>query len=96
MNEAGECLKDFCIKHELLVANTLFKQHPRWLYVWTSPDNQLRNQTDYIAVGRHWRSHITNCRTYPGADCDSDHNLLVVSVRDLTAEGIICCKKAKS
>ena len=32
----------------LLIANTLFQQHKRRLYTWTSPDGQYRNQTDYI------------------------------------------------
>ena len=31
-NEAGEQLEDFCLGHELAVANIMFKQHPRWLY----------------------------------------------------------------
>jgi len=50
MNEAGERLKDFCIEHEPIAANTLFKQHPRRLYTWLSPDRQSRNQIDYVAV----------------------------------------------
>ena len=32
----------------LVIANTLFQQHKRRLYTWTSPDGQYRNQTDYI------------------------------------------------
>ena len=31
-NEAGEQLEDFCLRHELALANTMFKQHPRRLY----------------------------------------------------------------
>ena len=27
-NEAGEQLEDFCLEHELALANTMFKQHP--------------------------------------------------------------------
>ena len=29
-------------------SNTLFQQHERRLYTWTSPDGQYRNQTDYF------------------------------------------------
>ena len=36
-NEAGEQLEHFCLEHELALANTMFKQHPRRLYTWTSP-----------------------------------------------------------
>jgi len=42
-NEAGEQLEDFCLEHKLALANTVFKQHPRWLYTWTSPDDDIRN-----------------------------------------------------
>ena len=28
--------------------NTLFQQHKRWLYTWTSPDGQYQNQVDYV------------------------------------------------
>ena len=31
-NEAGEHLEYFCLEHELALANTMFKQHPRRLY----------------------------------------------------------------
>ena len=47
-SEAGEQLEDFCLKHESALANTMFKQHPRRLYTWTSLDGNTRNQIDYI------------------------------------------------
>jgi len=37
-NEAGEQLEDFCLEHQLALANTVFKQHLRRLYTWTCPD----------------------------------------------------------
>jgi len=49
-NEAGEQLEDFCLEHEMALANTMFKQHPRRLYTWTSPDGNTRNQIDYISI----------------------------------------------
>ena len=47
-NEAGQTLIEFCQENALVIANTLFQQHKRRLYTWTSPDGQHRNQTDYI------------------------------------------------
>jgi len=47
-DEASEQLEDFCLEHQLALANTMFKQHPRRLYTLTSPDDNTRNQTDYI------------------------------------------------
>ena len=37
-NEAGQRLIEFCQENALVMANTLFQQHKRRLYTWTSPD----------------------------------------------------------
>ena len=39
-NEAGQRLIEFCQESTLVIANTLFQQHKRRLYTWTSPDGQ--------------------------------------------------------
>ena len=39
-NEAGQRLIEFCQENTLVIANTLFQQHKRRLYTWTSPDGQ--------------------------------------------------------
>ena len=46
-NEAGQ-IKEFCQENALVIANSLFPQHKRRLYMWTSSDDQHWNQTDYI------------------------------------------------
>ena len=39
-NEAGQRLTEFCQENTLVIASTLFQQHKRRLYTWTSPDAQ--------------------------------------------------------
>ena len=39
-SEAGQRLIEFCQENALVIANTLFQQHKRRLYTWTSPDGQ--------------------------------------------------------
>ena len=39
-NEAGQRLIEFCQENALVIANTLFQEHKRRLYTWTSPDGQ--------------------------------------------------------
>ena len=51
-NEAGQRLIEFCQENALVIANTLFQQHKRRLYTWTSPDGQYRNQIDYIFAAK--------------------------------------------
>ena len=80
-NEAGQRLIEFCQEDILVIANTLFQQHKRRLYTWTSPDDQYRNQIDYILCSQSWTSSIQSGKTRPGADCGSDHELLIAKFR---------------
>ena len=57
--------------------NTLFQQHKRRVYTWTTPDGRHQNKIDYILCGQRWRSSIQSAKTRPGADCGSDHELLI-------------------
>ena len=47
-NEAGQRLIDFWQENSLVIPNTLFQQHKRRLYTWTSSDGQNQTQIDYI------------------------------------------------
>ena len=39
-NQSGQRITEFCQENTLLIANTLFQQHKRRLYTWTSPAGQ--------------------------------------------------------
>jgi len=80
-NEAGQRIIDFCQKNALVIANTLYQQHKRRLYTGTSPDGQYHNQTDYILCSQRWRSSIQSAKTRTGADCSTDHELLIAKFR---------------
>ena len=51
------------------------------IYTWTSPDGQHWNQIDYILCRQRWRSSIQSAKIRPGADCGSDHELLITKFR---------------
>ena len=78
-NEVGQRLTEFCQENTLVKANTLFQQYKRWLYTWISPDGQYWNQIDYILCSQRWRKQSAKIR--PGADCASDHELLISKFR---------------
>ena len=80
-NEAGQRLTEFCQENTLVIANTLFQQHKKRLYTWTSPDGQHRYQIDYILCSQRWRNSIQATKTRLGADCGSDHELLIAKFR---------------
>ena len=72
---------EFFQENALVIANTLFQQHKRRFYTWTSPDGQYWNQTDYILHSQRWRSSIQLAKTRPGAGCGSDDELLTAKFR---------------
>ena len=59
------------------LVNTLFQQHKRRLYTWTSLDGEV----DYILCNQRWRRSIQSAKTRLGADCGSDHELLIAKYR---------------
>ena len=79
-NEAGQRLIEFCQESALVIANTLFQQHKRRLYTWTSPDGEHQEEIDYILCSQRWRSSIQSAKTRPGADYGSDHELLITNL----------------
>ena len=44
-------------------------------------DGQYQNQIDYILCSQRWRSSILSAKIRPGADCGSDHELLIAKFR---------------
>ena len=85
-NERGDRLIEFCHQNQLCVTNTWFKHHARHLYTWSAPQNEetsreIRNQIDYILIKQRFRNSVVNVKTFPGADCNSDHNPVVMKMR---------------
>ena len=80
-NKAGQRLTEFFQENALVIANTLFQQHKRRLYAWTSPGGQHQNQIDYILFSQRCRSSTQSAKTRLGADCGSDHELLIAKFR---------------
>ena len=47
----------------------------------TTIHGQHQNQIDYILCSQRWRSSIQSAKTRSGADCGSDHELLIAKFR---------------
>ena len=61
--------------------STLFRLHDRHRYTWNSPDGVTRSQIDYIMISKQWKQSVNNARTCLSADCDSDHNIVVLTMQ---------------
>ena len=66
-NEAGQRLREFCQKNMLVIANTLFQQHKRRCYTWTTPDGQHLNQIDYVICSQRCRSSKQSAKNKMGS-----------------------------
>ena len=80
--EAWQRLIKFCQENALVIANTLFQQHKRRLYIWILKYGQQRNQIDYILCSQSCRgSSIHSAKETPGADHGSDREFLIATFR---------------
>jgi len=56
-------------------------------YTWTSSDGKTHNLIDQVLIDRRWHSSVLDVRSFRGADCDTDHYLVIANVRKTLAVG---------
>jgi endonuclease/exonuclease/phosphatase family metal-dependent hydrolase len=79
-NDNGIGVVNFATSKNLLVKSTMLPH--RSIY----KDGKTHNQTDHVLIGRRrWHSSILHVRSFRGAECDSDHYLVVAKVRERLA-----------
>ena len=80
-NELGQSLAEFCQENALVIATTIFQQHKRGLFTWTSPEGQHQNQVVIFFGSQRWRNSIQSAKTRLGGDCGPDHELFIAKFR---------------
>jgi hypothetical protein len=63
----------------------MFSHRDIYKYTWTSPEGKTQNHIDHVLIDRRRHSIILDIRSFRGADCDSDHHLVVAKVRERLA-----------
>jgi len=86
-NDNGVRLVNFATSKILVVKSTMFPHRNIHKYTWTSPDGKTHNQIDHVLVDMRWHSSILDVRSFRGADCDTDHYLVIAKVRERLAVG---------
>jgi hypothetical protein len=51
------------------------------MYTWTSPDGKTHSQIDHIMIDRRFLSNVLDVQSFRGADCDTDHYLVIAKVK---------------
>ena len=77
---------EFASFNNLVMTNILGPHKPSRRWTWHSPDGKHHNQINYILVKKHFRSGVNSrrTRTFPGADIGSDHDLVLINIREWT------------
>jgi len=78
-NDNGVRILNFATSKSL-VKSAMFPHRNIHKYTWTSPDGKTRNQIDHILIDRRRQSSILDVRSFRGADCDTDHYLVVAKL----------------
>ena len=87
-SENGVRFVSFCAANNLAIVSTMFPHKNIHKYTWTAPNGRVRNQIDHVAVNGKFKRSVWDTRSYRGADCGSDHNLVITTVR-LRLRGIV-------
>jgi hypothetical protein len=84
-NNNGALVVNFATSKNLTVESTTFPHRNIHTFTWTSPDGKTPNQIDHILIDKRRQSNVLDVRSFRGADCDTDHYLLVAKVRERLA-----------
>jgi hypothetical protein len=79
-NDNGVRVVNFATSKSLVVKSTMLPHRSIHKYTWNFRDGKTHNQIDHILIDRRWHSSILDVRSFRGADCDSDHYLVVAKV----------------
>ena len=55
---------------------------------------KAHKQIDHILIDRRWQSRVLDVRSFRGADCDTDHYVVVAKVRERLAVRIHAAQKS--
>ncbi|EFN64073.1 Craniofacial development protein 2, partial [Camponotus floridanus] len=76
-NDNGVRVINFATGKNLIVKSTYFRHKNIHKQTWISPDGNTRNQIDHVLADKRRHTNVLDVRSYRGADCDSDHSLVI-------------------
>lgn len=79
-NNNGIRLLSLALSLDFKVVSTLLPRKDIHKVTWNSPTGLTNNQIDHVLIDNRHRSIITNVRSIRGAECGSDHNLVLVKI----------------
>jgi hypothetical protein len=80
-NDNGVRVVNFTTSKNLIVKST-FPHRGIHKHTWTSPDGVTHNQIDHVLIDKRQQTNILDVRSFRGADCDTNHYLVVAKLRE--------------
>jgi hypothetical protein len=75
----------FATYKNLFIKSTMFPHLKIHKYTWTSSEGNTHFQLEHVLIDRRRHSDILDVRSFRGADCGTDHYLVVAKVRQRLA-----------
>jgi hypothetical protein len=72
-------------REDIFKPTITFPHHNIHKYTWTSPEGKTHNKIDHVLTDRRLHCSILDARSFQGANCDTDHYLVVVKARERLA-----------
>lgn len=79
-NDNGIRLLSFSESLNFKIMSTHFPHKEIHKETWVSPNGNVRNQIDHVLIDRRHKTSILDVHSLRGAECGSDHNLVLVKV----------------
>ena len=76
-----DVITEFCQENIPVIANTFFQKHKRQLYTWTTPMVNTKIRLSVFVAAKEGGTLYRQQKKILGADCGSDHQLLIVTFR---------------
>uniref|UniRef100_A0A8D8SWI4 Craniofacial development protein 2 n=1 Tax=Cacopsylla melanoneura TaxID=428564 RepID=A0A8D8SWI4_9HEMI len=84
-NDNGTRLLSLAVAGDLRVASTTFPRKNIHKETWNSPNGITKNQIDHVLIDNRHKKNIINVRSIRGAECGSDHNLVLIKIKQSLA-----------
>jgi len=81
-NDKGVRIVNPTTPKNLVVKSTIFPHRNIYRDAWSSPNGKTHKQIEQILIEKRWLSNILHVRSCRGADCNTDHYLVVAKVRE--------------
>jgi UDP-glucose 4-epimerase len=81
-NDNGVRVVNFATSKNVFMKSTIFPYHDIHKRTWTSPYGITCDQIDHILIDKRQHSNIIDVQSFRGAECDTDHYLVVAKLRE--------------